>query len=427
MKLIRFIFARLRIRSAKEILFRIASVLTRYEMSTESFRSILDEFAEFCRQIGFQPTFPVTASVVRRHPAQFRKMRSAGVELAVHGFRHVDYSQLPDAHIRSHYRAAVRVFRTHGLSTDGFRFPFLRKNRMALQCLSPAGFLWDSSETISWDLTKSNTIRASRWNSYLRICKTYQARSICEAPSLPRRDYGLIEIPVSIPDDDILFERLGLSTRDAGSLWRDMLRDAAVRGELLNLQLHPERFPLFKDALRSVILLARSMNGCWIASLGQIAQWWRERETFTCEWTSPKQGEYEVKFVSTDRGQPLVLDPERKHWAPCGNTPRIRSSRKPVLGVSPSSPDKLKKFLADEGVIFEITEDTKSNGMYIDRRGSFKERDKRNLSEQIQQSRFPLIRYGRWPKPFTFCFAVTGDIDGMDLWDYWSRFHDGCA
>ena len=123
MKLIRFILTRLRMRSIRQIFARLVSIVMRYEMSSESFQRILYAFSEFTNHFGVRPTFPVTATVVQRHPSQFQKMEMAGAELAVHGFRHVDYTQLSKTQIQAHYKKAVQIFDENGLHATGFRFP----------------------------------------------------------------------------------------------------------------------------------------------------------------------------------------------------------------------------------------------------------------------------------------------------------------
>jgi len=426
MKMIRFIITRLRMRSIRQIFGRITSILLRYEMSTESFQSILKSFAIFSNHFGIQPTFPVTATVVKRHPVIFQKLQATGVEFAVHGFRHVDYTQLSNYQIQSHYHQAVQIFKDLNLNPSGFRFPFLRRNQTTLKLLADSNIKWDSSDVIAWTFNKPEYTNPLNWKSYLQILETYQVQLIQDLPSLPHEDYGLIEIPVSIPDDDILFERLKVIPATAKLIWLNMLMDVRSRSELLTLQLHPERFPLFKYPLQSVIIKAKQYGDCWIASLGEICKWWIEKDQFQATLSQIKEGEFNIQFTCSDRGQPMLrqTDPDGNNiWLHCEKQLKIKSEKKPIVGIPQSCPENLKKFLADEQIIFEITKCSKSTNLYINWQGPFLDIQKRTLLKKIQNCKYPLIRFSRWPKPYTFCLAITGDIDGIDLWDYWSRFH----
>ena len=426
MKPIRFIRTRLSIRSVRQILARMATVAMRYEMSSESFANILQSFIELTNRYRVKPTFPVPATVVQRHPRQFQKIEEAGVELAVHGYRHVEYTQLETSQIQMHYKQAVQTFHDVGLHINGFRFPFLRRNMETLHALGQSGFIWDSSDALYWPVLDSEHIHPQQWKSYLNILNSYQAQSIQDDLSLPRTAYGLIEIPVAIPDDDILFERLKLPPTKVRHIWIQMLEDVRHRGEMLVLQLHPERFPIFKNVLDSILKKARHDGNCWIASLGEIAQWWQERSAFSCDINKVAHGRYKVNFDCSDRGQPMVrsVSPEGiGQWFSVAKQITIKSVKKPVVGISSRSPENLKKFLADEQIIFEITDDSKRTNLYLDWKGAFRSRDKRELINQINGCAKPLIRMGRWPDPYEYCLSITGDIDGLDFWDYWNRFY----
>jgi hypothetical protein len=40
----------------------------------------------------------------------------------------------------------------------------------------------------------------------------------------------------------------------------------------------------------------------------------------------------------------------------------------------------------------------------------------------IDESRRPLLRFGRWPRACRSALAVTGDIDALTIWDFVQRF-----
>src|SRR5437773_11033259 len=94
---------------------------------------------------GTQPTVPVTASVLERHPDLLRGLRDA--DLAIHGYRHVSYVDMSLDEKRSDLESACGVFAKHGLVARGFRAPYLRTDRETFSLLRVWGFLFDSCNT----------------------------------------------------------------------------------------------------------------------------------------------------------------------------------------------------------------------------------------------------------------------------------------
>ena len=98
---------------------------------------------------------------------------------------------------------------------------------------------------------------------------------------MPSIQNGLVEIPVSIPDDDIIIERLGIHDETIMyTIWEGILSRVRDRGELFVMQVHPERYCLYKNALRRILVNVTDQGNVWIASLQEIAEWWHERNNF---------------------------------------------------------------------------------------------------------------------------------------------------
>jgi len=394
-------------------------------------RAVLLDFALFSAKSGFRPTFPVTASVVERHPNLFRLMQSLDVELAVHGFRHIDYTQIPEKTAQEHFKKTRHIFNRAGLSYTGFRYPFLRRSADRIRLLAEYDFVWDSSDVITWHFEPPSSVKPEAWQNYLRILESYRPENEETAISLPRRDHGLIEIPVSVPDDDILIERLGCSKMEIAHIWKDIFIRTHRRGECFVIQLHPERFPYFKGALQSLLGFAKREGTVWIASLGEIASWWKRKTGFHVRLERDGRTGWTIRTEATNEAALLGLNiPEMsdtcalwKNWRILPPACRIPGKKKPIIGLSPRVPESLKIFLADEGFIFEITDEPDNYSIYLTDYYSVENISRRRVLDYIEESEYPVIRFWRWPAPFVSCLAITGDIDGVDLWDYWSRFY----
>ena len=424
---------RLDTRSMEHILRRVYTILIRYGIGRRLFSRTLWDFIGLVRGYGITPTLPVTASVVGRHPNLFQQVQESGVELAVHGYRHVDYTQLPLEELRQDLRCAVEVFRTHGIRFSGYRYPYLRRDTERVDLLGEMGFEWDSSEVVSWHGLEASQFDKREWDAYERILATYEAADADAVRVLPRMSGGLVEVPVSVPDDDILVERLRLD--DDGTMvkvWAGMVRRVRERRELLVLQVHPERFEWYRRALESTLRLAREGKDVWAASLGEIARWWREREDFGFEIEKISDGRYRVVARCTDRATILLKKGLTRGsgsglWGSAvtvdARTFEVESPVKPVIGVDPETPTAVVRFLKEEGFAHTVAEKEGNCSFFLRHRGFFGENEKRRILESVEEIRFPLVRFWRWPEGARYSLAVTGDIDGVDLLDFWGRFY----
>jgi peptidoglycan/xylan/chitin deacetylase (PgdA/CDA1 family) len=379
------------------------------------------------------PTLPVTASVVNRHHNMFLKIQKLGVEFAIHGYRHIDYTQLDKDEVKTHIQSAIDIFEHHGLHWSGYRFPLLRRDDSSKSLLKQAGFLWDSSDVVSWNSLKSDDFSEERWQAYQRILETYHPVHSEDTQILPQIVDGLVEMPVSVPDDDIIIERLGLTdTEKIISIWRRMLDETRERGELLVLQIHPERFDVYRSALENIIQSARAYGDVWIAPLGQIARWWNEKRGFHFKLKEASHRRYTVSAHCSDRATPLILDHaslldggnpfkharvmQKRSW-------EIESPTIPVIGLKPSTSPEILDLLNQEGFTFEITEYPENCSACLKHAGVPKEEGKKRIYEMLKTTEYPLVRFWRWPNAARCCLAISGDIDSVDLRDFWERFY----
>ena len=244
--------------------YRASLLPVRYGISPDRIVSRLVRMIAMMARWDSRPTIPITASVLERHPEILRSLRDA--DLAVHGYRHISYEDLPFDEKRSDLDAACTVFSNLGLLLRGFRAPYLRADRETLDLVRSRGFLFDSSST-QFALPGGHPItRAVR----LLIASRYGTDSV--VPSVAMHP-TLVEMPVSLPDDEILVDGLGL--RNTTGLWHAfeaMMEMAFSTGSHLILQVHPERFHICEAALELLIEKAVDTGG-WLTPLSEASDW----------------------------------------------------------------------------------------------------------------------------------------------------------
>ncbi len=411
---------------------RILSVLRHFGISPKKFENLLKRYAVVSHDMGCVPTFPITAVILKRHPKLIRELCQRGVEFAIHGYVHTDYGVMSEEEQAKHFKKAIETFEECQVPFTGFRAPFLRTNDETSKALSRFNFPYDSSYAIHWDvidLTKYPTHLKSAYDMELDFYKYQQAEGHL---ALPRFLNGFVEIPATVPDDETMVERLGITDeKKMSEIWRAILQRTYDRGELFTVQLHPERILLCQGALVDTIQRAKGFNPpIWVATLREIAEWWKERERFTLEINSQGNGRYRVHSNCSDRATVLLknikTNVEVDKWFDGYQSINARdfileSQACPVVGVArDSSPDAVN-FLKSEGYIVEMSEQPDSYGIYLNNLAQFHEVDEKPLSEKLDKSKAPLLRYWRWPNQARSALSVTGDIDSITLSDFGLR------
>lgn len=362
-----------------------------------------------------------------------RKLSNQGVELIVHGYIHTDYKSVSSKEQARHFQQAIDIFRIHRIPFVGFRAPYLRTSYETPEVLSNLEFLYDSSRAIHWGVIEQNGYSPQAWSEYRRLLDFYQAQSAQDYLALPKLTSGLVEIPVSIPDDEAMVDRLGIKEeREIARVWLAILRQTYERGELFTVQLHPERIPLCAHALATILQEARrSKPAVWIATLSEIAEWWRERNGFNLQVDSVGNDRYRVLADCSERATLLLKNCEAEalvaeRW-PDGYQSitakglTVRSSRRPVIGVARDSSADATDFLHSEGFVVEQSDQPENYGIYLSDLQHFRETDEKLISKKIERSKAPLLRYWRWPYQAKSALAITGDIDAITLFDFGLR------
>jgi hypothetical protein len=144
--------------------------------------------------------------------------------------------------------------------------------------ISDAGFTYTSNQSILCYNIPKELFEDVKLSHYERALDFYKPWDVDLRPSLPMLNDNLVEIPVSLPDDEILIERLDGDEILIESVWKHILYQSYQRGELFTLQLHPERIWICQNALSTIIREARLLfPTVWCARMDEVAAWWKAR------------------------------------------------------------------------------------------------------------------------------------------------------
>jgi peptidoglycan/xylan/chitin deacetylase (PgdA/CDA1 family) len=421
-------------RGTRNLFSRVVSTFRRFGISPNKFVYLLDIYNKSALKLGYRPTFAITAAILNRYPNFIKELALQGIEFAVHGYFHVDYTTISYDEQDKHFRKAIEAFKTCEIPYVGFRAPFLRINGYTPRVLETLGFMYDSSLSVKWDVIDLGKHLRSI-GEYNRLIDFYRPRNAEQYLSLPRNKGGLIEIPVSIPDDELMVDRLGItSTNEIGNVWKAILEQTYNRGELFTLQLHPERIIYCESALVDVISQAKNLNPpVWIVTLQEICAWWKEREKFVFNIFDQGDGKYRVKANCSERATLLVKNSkvnvpvsEGFDGYQCIKARDfvIESPKRPVIGVKQNSSSIAVDFLRNEGFVVERSDQSDDYGIYLDKLTEFTEFDEKTLYDEINCSNAPLLRYWRWPDQNKSALSITGDIDSMTLIDFLLRIYE---
>ena len=413
-------------RGATGTIARTAQVVARFGATTSAMAHRLERYESLAAAYGVRPTWPTTACVLERHPELLRRYAERGVELALHGLVHGDHAALDHVRQRATIARAIAVFDESGLRPSGFRGPYLRYNDATLNVLRALGLRYHSSQAVVFPLRSSDldTRAAAQYALALRLYAAVDARTVAVRPRLLG---GLVDIPVAVPDDEILLDRLDLTEPALSAEWLHVLDFTYQRGDLFTIQLHPERIGELGEALDASLGAARACRPeVHVARLDDIATWWLRRARFSLSVTHVGATRWRVTLAA-DRDATLLvrgLAVPAAPWYGRDSRSELRAfeadaERLPLVGVSRRSPVEVTRFLMEEGFPTEISEARDRFGAYVDIVGPTW--SEASVLDSIESAPGPLVRLWRWPDGARSALAVTGDIDALTLRDFVAR------
>lgn len=412
-------------RGMSNLVRRSAQIATRFGSGPgrmgKRFETIMDVLGEF----DIRPTFPITALPMSRNPSFAHRLIERGAELAVHAWSHIDLTSLDLEGQSDHMGKAIQLFRQHAVPFTGFRAPYLHWNEDTMRVVENYQFRYSSNQTVFWNVIDKETLGPTQKEGLDRGRTFYRPIDADKTIVMPFRRRGFVEIPVSLPDDEILLDRMYIHDADyLGEVWKGILDASYRRGELFTLQLHPERIDFFADALRDLLREARSRKpGVWLATLDQIAEWWVDKSANRIDLVRDG-GKFRADIKSCP-GATVYLRTSNVERVVEPGTIAIDAGEdgvRPCAGVAPGSDRQLIQVLAELGYVVEIGEEKEGFAVHLGRR---EDCDLDTVLECVGLLRScpgPLVRFGAWPHGNRSALAVTGDIDALTIWDFVHRF-----
>ena len=402
---------------------RTSTISRRYGLTAHKMDRLLGRFADILDSFNCGATFPITCAALARNRAVIEKYLGRGLEFAVHGYVHVDHSELSYERQKADLERSLAVFKAIGLKCSGFRAPYLRTNQETLRAVRESGFLYESSQAISWKVRGVH--ETERYRIGLDFYGAVDSEIILP---IPRLEDGLVRIPYCVPDDESLIERLAFSSGNSVSEpWLSILSATYQNGQLFTLGLHPERILECEGPLRAVLSAARSYSPhVWIARLDEIADWWKQRLETKIRVSLVSEQEFRVTVDGPQgvclivQGGEILTASARWHEQERiieGNEVHLRAPLRPFIAVSPDSSPAVSHFLGQQGYIVETADGPGNHSLFI-RKPGFERAEESELLRQIQAAGGPLVRLGRWPDGAGSALCITGDIDAITVWDY---------
>lgn len=242
----------------------------------------------------------------------------------------------------------------------------------------------------------------------------------------------MIDIPVSAPDDEILYEQYRIRNADRlRDVWIAVFRQVHSRGELFHVLFHPERLCLIHESFRGLIDHIQEYSATvWFPTLNQLADWWKRRSSWSWE---PVDNDL-VKIEAPPASTILVKDcPSRSGQARSGYVYKSYRALPPAslypaftIGLSRRCPPSISQFLHDEGFLAIQNEKASQHSLFLDH-SDFNETAARALLDEIDNCEKPLLRLWRWPNGLQSAFCLSADICAIDLRDFIDRTMNFCS
>jgi len=262
----------LKTKGLKGAIFRAASLIDRYGFTSDKMERNILSMAKLLEKYDAVATLPVTAKTLENNSSFMKDISDKGIELAIHGYRHIDYSRLSAIEQSRSIKKSIEIFNMNEIKPSGFRGPYLQANDDTLNALKENGLIYDSSHTIDWNVVSEDHIgkNIASYNLALKLYQPWNAETNC----LPESVNGLVRIPVSLPDDEILIDRLKINNEEIlTKIWLNVMEKVDRSGGVFVLQLHPERIRFTISSLERLLIEADKRD-IWVTSMKDLAIKW---------------------------------------------------------------------------------------------------------------------------------------------------------
>jgi peptidoglycan/xylan/chitin deacetylase (PgdA/CDA1 family) len=403
-------------RGGRNFLERVKYLMERFGSNYKKIETMLNTYLVIEKELNLKCTFPVVAEVVKRYPKVFQKLYRKGMKFAFHGKRHIDYTRLKKEEQLKELKKGMELFEKYDIKVKGFRAPYTRWDENLIENVRKLNFKWEGSKTILW---KEEIGKGSY--QYERIIEIYNPTLSKTQVALPTLEDGVVFIPLSLPDDEILVDRLAMSWDEVYYLWEEILTQTYLNNELFVLQLHPERFwKGIKVVKKLMKRIQKFTPPIWIVGMDEIEEWWRKKRKVKLE-VVPKQREWEVILEGNGRVKLGIKNLEIKEKEKIQKQEKnwiiLKKETKKVTVGEEFYNIKVKKnfysLLKEWGYFFNEKSEKKVDLSHIT--------TPRTLLTTIETSDFPFFKVFPWPSDYKSAFSLTSDIDALSIGDFFMR------
>ena len=238
--------------------------VVRYGFSRGKMRDNIGSFIDVCAEEGAKGcTLFIPGTTVTNERELVREIGDRA-EFGLHGLRHICYDALDYPSQVKEFREGWDIFKSLGLQAKIFRAPYGRINKETFRALREVGCQIDSSHAYCWPVTDQTN------RLYKDVLKEY----CLQDSSVPHEENGVIELPLSLPDDEMLADRLNFPPEKVSEVWKSCVKMASEKNQVFVLQLHPHRMKKYGAAMRATIRTAKD-SGMWVGSIGNLVEAWR--------------------------------------------------------------------------------------------------------------------------------------------------------
>jgi peptidoglycan/xylan/chitin deacetylase (PgdA/CDA1 family) len=423
---------------------RLWTVFTRFGISQTKTKRALETVIDALHPYNAAPTFFIPAVVLGRHPALIAEIARRGAEIGIHGYVHNDYRTLSKNEQLKQTKQAISVFQRTQIPYQGFRNPYLGWTEDSLHVFTGLNFTYESNEAVIHDAIDLERFPPHLRSGFEKSLKLFQAIP-CSAYTLrPHFEGPLLRIPTSIPDDEMVFDRLRITdVEEVGAIWSRVMQRVYDLGGIYVLNLHPERAILCKRSLENLLSLASSRQlPVWQACLKDIAGWWKERSQYRLDIAQLAPDRWRVEATCTPRATLLARyltvedQPATAWYGPDvrvqAHACTVRAIRCPCIGLSTRTPQQVLDFLLEQGYpsVRCSQEEASTYTLYLDLLeglGTTREEQiqrRSALVQQIERLDTPFLHFGCWPDGSRAALAISGDIDSVTVQDFFFRIFE---
>ncbi|MCW3999785.1 MAG: polysaccharide deacetylase family protein [Candidatus Bathyarchaeota archaeon] len=244
---------------------KYAFTITHDVDTSEGFNTGIDILRGVERKYAIKSSWNIPTGRYALEKSKIQNLSLEGCEVGSHGFRHDGKLILLDEHkIQQVCRVSkITLEKLGNCTVSGFRSPLLQHSQSIIRAVKAEGYLYDSS--------------LPAWEAHCRT--TGHDHGV--GTVYPFTQDGLLEIPVTMPQDHQLLKLQGLKPCELLSFWRSVREHIRSIGGLCSVIIHPDKQLFGQEKMSSLynIFLEELVadKDCWVVLPSELAKWWAAR------------------------------------------------------------------------------------------------------------------------------------------------------